>query len=112
MKLFFEAMYSLNIPPNGNWSFYTFFCRSFSFYNCTFLYSRDALKAQQTMNGRYYAGRMLNVEFCKVFWWSAICGRSHIQPDIFNIKSILHPAYAIGDMPDRFVAQLFVSFQI
>ncbi|XP_055304850.1 U2 small nuclear ribonucleoprotein auxiliary factor 35 kDa subunit-related protein 2 [Sitodiplosis mosellana] len=35
---------------------------------------RNALKAQRKMNGRYYAGRMLNVEFCTVLWEKAVCG--------------------------------------
>lgn len=41
----------------------------------TILISRNALKAQRRMNGRYYAGRMLNVEFCKILWEKAVCGR-------------------------------------
>ncbi|XP_031629675.1 U2 small nuclear ribonucleoprotein auxiliary factor 35 kDa subunit-related protein 1 isoform X2 [Contarinia nasturtii] len=47
-----------------------------------YIHDRDALRAQQFMNGRYYAGRMLNIEFRKILWWSAICGRSHRRVDL------------------------------
>lgn len=39
------------------------------------MYFRDALKAQRALHGRYYAGRMLNVEFCAISWRLAVCGR-------------------------------------
>lgn len=36
---------------------------------------RDALKAFRRLQGRYYASRMLNVEFCQsISWRNAICG--------------------------------------
>lgn len=42
---------------------------------CFEKYSRDAFRAQRVMHGRYYAGRMLNVEFSNISWRTAVCGR-------------------------------------
>lgn len=43
---------------------------------------RHALKAYRTFQGRFYAGRRLNVEFTTIpSWKNAVCGQSQI----FNI---------------------------
>lgn len=40
-----------------------------------YLFCRHALKAYRHLQGRYYAGRMLNVEFSQMITWrSAVCG--------------------------------------
>lgn len=39
-----------------------------------YLTSRGACKAQRNLNGRYYASRIINAEFCNLNWKTAICG--------------------------------------
>lgn len=60
------------------------------------------------MHGRYYAGRMLNVEFCSIAWNSAVCGRSHKHPEHF----FACPAHVTKELPDKWIGRLSVSFQI
>lgn len=48
---------------------------SFNYFLILLFTFRDAIKAYRFMQGRYYAGKMLNIEFCTISSWnSAICG--------------------------------------
>lgn len=64
---------------------------------------RNALKAQQMMNGRFYAGRMLNVEFCNIQWKSAVCGRLN------NMQRVA--SFEYERCPNK-TYEIFVSFLI
>lgn len=67
------------------------------------------MRTQRRMHGRYYAGRMLNVEFCTISWKSAICGRSHAQPGMV-FDDFTRSMRVVKESPDEW-AQRFVSFQ-
>lgn len=38
------------------------------------VYFRDAMRAYQNMQGRFYGGRNINIEFCNIDWNAALCG--------------------------------------